>query len=71
MKPRVSRAACLISMFSCAELLQRLLIISNHSPLGISMLAIAATALATYLRTTDEDDAKFANKASLIYCLNT
>lgn len=69
--PRVSKAAYLISNCSCAELLLRLGIIVNHSPLGISILAIAAIALATYLLTIEEGVVSVCNNASLINSLNS
>lgn len=65
MNPKVSSEACLTSMESFAALLQRLGISSNHSYLGISMLAIAATALAACFLTTAELVPKLARIASL------
>ena len=69
--PRVSIEACLISICSWALLSDKFLIISSHSPLGISIAAIDAIALAIYLRTTFEGVTKHASKASLILSLNS
>ena len=68
--PNVYSDAFLISICSCAELLHKLGIKSSHSFLGISMAAIAATALATYVLTPEEGVAKLYIIACLICSLN-
>ena len=55
---RVCRDACLICIYSFPEFVQRLGMRSSHSCLGISILAMALMATATWLRTTEEGVAR-------------
>ena len=58
MKPSAYNDAFLISRESFPALLQRLVIRSFHSFLGISIAAIEAMAAATYVLTTEEGVAR-------------
>lgn len=71
MNPRVSSAACLMSIDSWAAFAAKLGISSNHSFLGISMLAIDAMALPTCFLTDDKGDANTARSAVFTLSLNT
>lgn len=51
--------------------MQRMLISSSHSPLGISILAIAATRLATCERTKDDGQTRFERIAPFALTLKT
>jgi hypothetical protein len=53
----------------CVALAQRFGISSSHSPLGISIAAIAETRLAIYERTRAEELAKLAMTACFILYL--
>ena len=70
MNPRVSNEACLISICSWAALSDKFLMISSHSLLGISILAIDAIALATYLLTTADGVTSVESNASFTKSLN-
>ena len=71
MKPKVWREASLISRLSLLELVHRVEMSSVHSPLGISMAAIAATKDATWDLTSLEGDARVAVMAVFTFCLKT
>jgi hypothetical protein len=69
MNPRVYNEAFLMSRDSFPALLQRLVIRSFHSFLGISIAAMEAIAAATYVLTTDEGVARLKRIACLICSL--
>ena len=69
MNPKVYNEAFLMSTESFAALLQRLVIRSVHSFLGISIAAIDAMAAATCVLTTVEGVARLKRMACLIYSL--
>jgi hypothetical protein len=69
MKPKVYSEASLIYGSWWVAFVQRMLISSSHSPLGISIAAMADTKLAIYDRTRVDGLARLARTASFMLCL--
>ena len=67
---RVVKAACLIETLSWEQLVQREGSNSCHSPLGISITAIAPTTMAIAFLTTWDSEARLNRAASFTWALN-
>ena len=71
MQPIVWSEASFMCSSWWVALLQRIEISSSHSPLGISILAIAATRLATCERTKGDGQTRFERMAVFAFTLKT